>query len=53
MQKTHLNVMNYESFNIDKLKDGILRGLGSHQVLDFLSLSINMPLQYQPEHRMG
>jgi hypothetical protein len=42
------SVFDFESFERIFRKKSLLMGLGSHKILDFLSLSLNLPLQYHP-----
>jgi hypothetical protein len=43
------NIFEYDIFEkVFRKKSSLLMGLGSHKILDFLSLSLNLPLQYHP-----
>lgn len=43
------SVFEYETFErIFRRKSLLMMGQGSHKILDFLSLSLNLPLQYHP-----
>jgi hypothetical protein len=47
--KENYNIFEYDIFEkVFKKKSSLLMGLGSHKILDFLSLSLNLPLQYHP-----
>lgn len=47
--KGESNIFEYEIFEkVFRKKSSLLMGLGSHKILDFLSLSLNLPLQYHP-----
>jgi hypothetical protein len=42
-------IFDYESFQqFFQKSEGGLMGLGSHKLLDYLSLALNMPLEYHP-----
>ncbi len=42
------NIFEYDSFEKIFRKKSLLMGLGSHKILDYLSLSLNLPLHYHP-----
>lgn len=42
------NVLEFDSFEKIFKKKSSLMGLGSHKILDFLSLSLNVPMFYHP-----
>eukprot|EP00347_Sterkiella_histriomuscorum_P013779 403363397 len=45
------NLFEYESFELlFRRKSLLMMGQGSHKILDFLSLSLNLPLQYHPHN---
>lgn len=44
----NLNIFDFSSFEKIFKKKNLLMGLGSHKVLDYLSLSLNLPLSYHP-----
>jgi len=48
LAKNGQNVLEFDSFEKIFKKKSLLLGLGSHKILDYLSLSLNMPLVYHP-----
>ena len=43
--KGDINIFEYETFEkVFRKKSSLLMGLGSHKILDFLSISLNLPL---------
>ena len=46
-----LNNLDFLSFDKEDstIKHSILKGNGSHHILDFLSLSLTLPVQYAPQ----
>lgn len=42
------NIFEYETFEKIFKKKSLLMGLGSHKILDYLSLSLNLPIHYHP-----
>ncbi len=42
------NALEFDSFEKIFKKKSSLMGLGSHKILDFLSLSLNLPMFYHP-----
>ena len=48
MQPYDLNILSFENFDKDFNKGKIMKGLGTHQCLDFLNLSLSMPLVFAP-----
>jgi hypothetical protein len=45
------SIFEYETFEkVFRKKSSLMMGLGSHKILDFLSLSLNLPLQYHPHN---
>jgi hypothetical protein len=42
------NIFEFEIFEKIFKKKSLLIGLGSHKILDYLSLSLNLPMQYHP-----
>ena len=53
MHEQELNLMDFESYDKhiqwgDQGSMRILRGSGMHQVLDYLNMSVNCPLNYSP-----
>ena len=49
MKADDLNILNYTNFDKEFTQNKILKGLGTHQCLDFLNLSLTMPLVYSPQ----
>jgi hypothetical protein len=50
MPANDLNNLDFSSFDKEDstIKHSILKGNGSHPILDFLSLSLTLPVQYSP-----
>ncbi|CDW82512.1 wd g-beta repeat-containing protein [Stylonychia lemnae] len=48
--KSDHNVFDYESFERIFRRQSLLMGQGTHKILDYLSLSLNLPLQYHPHN---
>jgi len=46
------DLLSFENFQKDFNKVKILKGLGTHQCLDFLNLSLSMPLSYAPQRHI-
>jgi hypothetical protein len=46
--QNELSVYDYNSFTKAFAKRNLLMGLGQHKTLDYLSLSLSMPLNYHP-----
>ena len=44
------NILDYQNFEKEDttLKHNILKGNGSHHVLDFLNLGLTLPVSYSP-----
>ena len=49
MKADDMNLLNYTHFDKEFTQNKILKGLGTHQCLDFLNLSLTMPLMYSPQ----
>lgn len=48
LSKNDTSILDYYTFEKVFMKKNLLMGHGSHKVLDFLSLSLNHPLNYHP-----
>ena len=48
MRVEDCDLLSFENFQKDFNKAKILKGLGTHQCLDFLNLSLSVPLCYSP-----
>ena len=46
--KSESHIFEYDGFDKFFRKKSCLIGLGSNKILDFMSLSLNFPLQYHP-----
>lgn len=64
MLKTHENflktslahetsALSFENFYKDFNESKILKGLGTHQCLDFLNLSLSMPVNFTPQSHIS
>ena len=42
------NIFDFETFEKIFKKKSLLIGLGSHKILDYLSLSLNLPMHFHP-----
>ena len=49
MSPEDTNMLSFENFDKDFNKGKIMKGLGTHQCLDFLNLSLTLPLAYGPQ----
>jgi len=46
--KHHFGVLDFQAFERIFKRKNVLMGLGSHKALDYLNLSINLPLSFHP-----
>ena len=52
MKVEDCDLLSFENFQKDFNKAKILKGLGTHQCLDFLNLSLSVPLCYSPQSHL-
>ena len=52
MRPDDCDLLSFENFQKDFNKAKILKGLGTHQCLDFLNLSLSVPFCYSPQSHL-